>query len=378
VNAAWFSSLCLTLISALAAVLAKGWLAKYTPATPGVRSSDACERHLRYLRARQWRLGMIVGGIPLLIQTALFLFAVGLVIFTLNDDFGIGISVLVLAILATALYFLCTILPWFSPASPFQTTISELIPGLAMKARYVDCTPGKKDSPTLPTPLSLRERVSLQWKGLTKFLREAHRKPERVEIEADILVWMLTSTTSEEAVEEAVKAVAGATPSIQLRDALSTSSASEILCRRFTQCFNIVPGLPISVNDVERAEGYLYAMLRIVEPSSKGNQDKFLFMHELLQVGQPLHRWDDVVDYLQPLAYAVQTRILLATGKDGHTDHWERTEASLIKMASMGLAPAVRRVLVSATVEGLLAGGIQLRKTCAIVLCKQFQIRELN
>jgi hypothetical protein len=51
VNAAWFCSLGLTLFSALAAVLAKGWLAKYTPATPGIRSYDACERHLRYLRA---------------------------------------------------------------------------------------------------------------------------------------------------------------------------------------------------------------------------------------------------------------------------------------------------------------------------------------
>ncbi|KIJ57064.1 hypothetical protein M422DRAFT_198449, partial [Sphaerobolus stellatus SS14] len=111
VNAVWFSSLGLTLTSALAAVLARGWLAKYTPATPGIRSNDACERHLRYLRARQWRLAAIVGGIPLLIQIALFLFAVGLVILTLSDDFGIGISVLVWTVLATVLYILSTILP---------------------------------------------------------------------------------------------------------------------------------------------------------------------------------------------------------------------------------------------------------------------------
>ena len=344
-----------------------------------MRSSDACERHLRYLRARQWRFGMIVGGIPLLIQMALFLFAVGLVILTLNDNFGIGISVLVLTILATALYLFGTILPWFSPACPFQTTMSDLIPGVAKNSRYDDSASGKENISTLPKPPSLRERVSLQWKGLTKFLRETHRKPGQFEIEAEILAWMLTSTRNEEAIEEAVRAVAGATPSIQLQDALYTSGAAKILCDRFTRCFDIVPGLPTSVNDVPRAEAYIYAMLRILEPTSKVDQDKFQFMHQLLlQIGQPLHRWDDVVDYLQPLAYALRTRILLTTGHDDHNDQWEQTIDNLIKMASMGFVPAVRRVLVSATVEGLLVEKIQLRRTCAIVLCTQFQIREFN
>ncbi|KAJ7820397.1 hypothetical protein B0H14DRAFT_2455503 [Mycena olivaceomarginata] len=64
VNAVWFSSLGLTLISALTAVLAKGWLAQYTPATPGVRSNDACERHLRYLRSREWRLAQCLSSTP--------------------------------------------------------------------------------------------------------------------------------------------------------------------------------------------------------------------------------------------------------------------------------------------------------------------------
>ena len=136
VNAAWFWSLGLTLFSALAAMLAKGWLAKYTPATPGVCSHDACEWHLRYLRAQQWHLRMIVAGIPFLIQIALFLFAVGLVVFILGDNFGIGISFLVLTILATALYIFCTLLPWFSPACPFQTTMSDFIPRIGMKAAF--------------------------------------------------------------------------------------------------------------------------------------------------------------------------------------------------------------------------------------------------
>ena len=141
VNAAWFCSLDLTLFSALTAVLAKGWLTKYTPATSGICSYNACERHLCYLRAQQWHLRMIVGGIPFLIQIALFLFTVGLVVFILGDNFWIGMSLLVLTVLGMVLYVFCTLLPWFSLACPFQMTMSDFIPGMAMNSWYSD----KKD-----------------------------------------------------------------------------------------------------------------------------------------------------------------------------------------------------------------------------------------
>jgi hypothetical protein len=66
VNAVRVSSLGLTLISVLAAVLTKRWLARFTHATPGLRSNNACERHLRYLISRvrgaikmQWMIGTI-------------------------------------------------------------------------------------------------------------------------------------------------------------------------------------------------------------------------------------------------------------------------------------------------------------------------------
>ncbi|KAJ7835717.1 hypothetical protein B0H14DRAFT_3870982 [Mycena olivaceomarginata] len=222
VNGTWFFSLGLTLISALAAVLAKGWLAQYTPATPGLRSKDACERHLRrlrYLRSREWRLAMIVAGIPLLIQIALLLFAVGLVVFTASDDSGISITLSVMTALTTCLYFLGTVLPWFSPACPFQTTMSDIIPGVAANRRYADSP--EKQPPALRQPLSALQRAHLQWRKLTEFLKKTHHKPDRRQMEADVLAWMLTSSTDEKAIEEAVRAVAGANPTDDyLRDAL--------------------------------------------------------------------------------------------------------------------------------------------------------------
>ena len=96
INALWFSSLALTLISALGGVLAKGWLAKYNPASLRERSSDACERHLRAIRARQWQLEPFITGIPLLIQISLFLFFIGLIIQLLDNDPQIWVTIVIL------------------------------------------------------------------------------------------------------------------------------------------------------------------------------------------------------------------------------------------------------------------------------------------
>ena len=51
----------LALISALFAVLAKGWLAKYTPAYSwNTFTLRTCDRHLHYLWVQQWRLGKML------------------------------------------------------------------------------------------------------------------------------------------------------------------------------------------------------------------------------------------------------------------------------------------------------------------------------
>jgi hypothetical protein len=385
VNGTWFFSLGLTLISALAAVLAKGWLAQYTPATPGLRSKDACERHLRrlrYLRSREWRLAMIVAGIPLLIQIALLLFAVGLVVFTASDDSGISITLSVMTALTTCLYFLGTVLPWFSPACPFQTTMSDIIPGVAANRRYADSP--EKQPPALRQPLSALQRAHLQWRKLTEFLKKTHHKPDRRQMEADVLAWMLTSSTDEKAIEEAVRAVAGANPTDDyLRDALCESSATETLCQRFSRQFKIAPGMVMSADDAPHAEPYLYALLHIVVPSrtardgSEANSGQMRSVYRLLmQPEQPLHRWDHFVEHLQPLACALRIRLLLAADEDDHTEQLEQRTLTLINMTERGFIPHVRRILVNAALEGLRLGQIRMRRMCGIILCKQFQIRE--
>jgi hypothetical protein len=115
----------------LSQLYSRGWLAKYRPAIRhGPHSNDACERYLRYLRAKQWHLVLIVGGIPLLIQVALFLFAVGRVILAVTDNLGIGIILFVLTITATALYYFSALLltPQAVPSRHLCRTSSQAWP----------------------------------------------------------------------------------------------------------------------------------------------------------------------------------------------------------------------------------------------------------
>jgi hypothetical protein len=207
---------------------------------------------------------------------------------------------------------------------------------------------------------------------LTDFLEKVCRKPEQVEIEADILAWMLINSTSEKAIEEAVRAVAGANPTQYLRDALHHCGASEVMCERFIRYVETTPKLPIGADEGLCVEAYLYALLRIVEPCGEIGATA----RSLLNPGQVLHRWDTFVDYLQPLACALRVRLLLAADIDDHTEQWDQTQQNLIEMAEMGLVPDIQRVLVRASLDGLRRGGIRLQQACAIILSKKFQIRE--
>jgi Family of unknown function (DUF6535) len=304
VNGLWFASLTFTLIGALAGVLAKGWLAKYAPASPGMSSSDACERHLRAIGAYKWRFSAVINGIPFLIQLALFLFFPGLVLFVLDNSSGIGYTILLLVVFTAAMYILGTVLPWFSPGCPFQTTMSDFIPGIAGNARY------KQDRTS-----SYRIGVSFSSQPLSFWdtLADLRRKPEQPELEVTILSWIIANSTVDDTVEEAVRVVAGM-PSRQLDkwgDAMAKSGAVSVLCERFTRCFKISPGLHVTADHVNQVEAYLYALRSVAKKDPKS-------CLELLGMGKLLHRWDNLQPCLRSLAFCVRTETLLALNEDDH------------------------------------------------------------
>jgi hypothetical protein len=223
-------------------VLAKGWVAKYLPASAasaGKSSSDACERHLRAIRAYYWHLDGVISAIPLLLQLSLLLFLAGLVIFILGDSKSIGGVVLGLVALILVLYMVVTLLPWLSPACPFRTTLSMLVPGTDKNARY-----RQKDGSSYKLLSSSATRTSF----LSKMMYDSQPKKETVELM--ILAWILTNSTQNAAKAEAFKAIAGLDKSPEL----------------LSEVYNAIPGL---CTQLKAASDELLARRAIMQEASE-------------------------------------------------------------------------------------------------------------
>ncbi|KIY63000.1 hypothetical protein CYLTODRAFT_360665, partial [Cylindrobasidium torrendii FP15055 ss-10] len=81
VNALWFTSLALSLASALLAVLSKQWLRQYVSFISGTPRERALIRQFRYDGMEKWAVRTIVGLLPTFLHLALGLFLAGLIVF---------------------------------------------------------------------------------------------------------------------------------------------------------------------------------------------------------------------------------------------------------------------------------------------------------
>ena len=235
VNFLWFISLTLTLVGALSAVIAKGWIDIYLPASAGKSFHDACERHLRVTRAYQWHLDSVLALMPLLLQLSLLLFLAGLIIFVLGDSKGIGAAVFALNVLAIVVYGVMTVLPRLSPACPFRTTLSTFIPGtdkMARSKRYL-----RSSYTHFSSPSGLATSIS----GMISNLRY---QPTADHAEVMILAWIIANSDQEDVMNEAVRAIAGLDPgrSMNMHSAMRESGAIPRLCRRLEKLSDFLPG----------------------------------------------------------------------------------------------------------------------------------------
>jgi len=233
INLLWFISLTLTLVSALSAVLAKGWVDTYLPASAGKNSHDACERHLRAIRAYQWRLDGVLAAIPLLLQLSLLFFLAGLVIFVRGDSESIGKALLTLIALTIVLYIVVTFLPRLSPACPFRTTLSTFVPGTDQTARY-------RENDRSSYKLLRSSSTSMA----SKIIQDFHSKPEGEIVEVMILAWILANSTREDAKDEAFKAIVGLDRDRweDLRSAMREYKAIPGLCMQLKRTSDLLPG----------------------------------------------------------------------------------------------------------------------------------------
>ncbi|KAK0442840.1 hypothetical protein EV421DRAFT_1657646, partial [Armillaria borealis] len=81
VNGLWFTSLFLSLTTALVAVLVKQWLHHYVALPSGTPRDRSFIRQFRYAGFEKWHVQVIIGLLPVLMHLALVIFLTGLVIF---------------------------------------------------------------------------------------------------------------------------------------------------------------------------------------------------------------------------------------------------------------------------------------------------------
>ncbi|PBK66355.1 hypothetical protein ARMSODRAFT_890686, partial [Armillaria solidipes] len=81
VNGLWFTSLFLSLTTALVAVLVKQWLHHYVALPSGTPRHRSFTRQFRYAGFQKWHVQVIIGLLPVLMHLALAIFLSGLVIF---------------------------------------------------------------------------------------------------------------------------------------------------------------------------------------------------------------------------------------------------------------------------------------------------------
>ncbi|KAG8750654.1 hypothetical protein FRC14_000329 [Serendipita sp. 396] len=125
VNGLWFTSLSLSLSTALFSVLIKQWIQNYVSTLTGDVRGRVRTRQFRYNGLEQWYIRGIIGLLPVMMHASLFIFFIGLVMFLKTLDHIITWVVFGLASISYLAYLASNVLPMKYPNCPFRTPISE-------------------------------------------------------------------------------------------------------------------------------------------------------------------------------------------------------------------------------------------------------------
>ncbi|KAK0503503.1 hypothetical protein EDD18DRAFT_634569 [Armillaria luteobubalina] len=172
VNGLWFTSLALSLTTALVSVLVKQWLHHYMALPSGTPRDRSLLRQFRFAGLQKWRVLIIIGLLPVLMHTALAIFFVGLVIFLgpLRDSIAWVVGAIT-AVAYTA-YLLAHILPLVYPQCPYRTSLCDLLHVLSsrviqytvdhLRYRFRRSETNMDITPTDESASNVRKRKSLK------------------------------------------------------------------------------------------------------------------------------------------------------------------------------------------------------------------------
>ncbi|KAG6877553.1 hypothetical protein C0992_009705 [Termitomyces sp. T32_za158] len=120
VNGLFFTSLALSLSTALLSVLAKQWIQAYTAIVPGGAKTRALTRHFRFEGLVKWKLSDIIESLPLILHCSVAVFLIGLALFISQLSRPICGVVAGITAFTFLIYFGSSIIPAFDIACPYR------------------------------------------------------------------------------------------------------------------------------------------------------------------------------------------------------------------------------------------------------------------
>ncbi|KAJ8456764.1 hypothetical protein ONZ51_g11929 [Trametes cubensis] len=127
VNVYWFSSLILSLATALIAILAKQWVNYLLAGLSPVPSARARHRQYRIDGMHKWRLPTLLSFLPILLHIALLLFFASLVDFVWDLNTTLATFCAFLVCTACLAYVTANILAYVYPDCPFKTSVTVFV-----------------------------------------------------------------------------------------------------------------------------------------------------------------------------------------------------------------------------------------------------------
>ncbi|KAK0239835.1 hypothetical protein EDD85DRAFT_1021202 [Armillaria nabsnona] len=219
VNSLWFTSLALSLTTALMSVLVKQWLHHYIALPSGTPRERSLLRQFRFAGLQKWRVLFIIGLLPVLMHIALAIFFIGVVIFLGPLRESIAWVVGTFTVIACTAYLMAHILPLIFPQCPYRTSLCDLLHisyGYVMEYAVHSLRHCLRRSRmdvyiTLPDESA---SIVVRWGDLKKLESDAVKSVSG-ELSVEALHWLFSMSSNPTVQSIVVQAIGGLHPALQ-------------------------------------------------------------------------------------------------------------------------------------------------------------------
>lgn len=317
VNALWFLSLVVAIVSAFYVMLVQQWIRRYTQTLAELPSDQERVRSCLFLGTQKYKMSHAIGLIPLPLHISVFLFFSGLIIFLFTISNTIAIVLTVAVVFIGVLYVALTVLPITDDVCPYFTPLSDfwwymqhtVFSTAASLLRLVVEQFRNRSGPYLggrPGRLSnwsdfLKDVIEKNKLHLKNGLRGnifQHAKTAPVDVDLSTLTWLLQRPTMGEK-GKLQTFIDSIPPQILVQlSSLEADSGKKTIRDHLSNLFQGCLGNKDKLGDNERGQRLqicLDAFYQIVKPSSEGPEMVLQYVWSNFKELDPVRKlWDDM------------------------------------------------------------------------------------